>query len=164
MKNSKTITKKSLKEPKPKKEPKVKEFSIFDWLKCIIDTKPKWESFTPEQHKLFNNYMVNKFLSMNPNYIEIVNYVQGIPNLTSEKLYKIYSDLIPQNKRTYSPFIKAKSEKMSDVVEYISKYYNCSLREANDYLELFNSDEIKTILTAQGLDEKQIKKLINNVR
>ena len=148
-----------MKNTKIKEEFKPKTFSIFDWLKCIIDTKPKWESFTPEQHKLFNNYMINKFLSMNPNYIEIVNYVQGIPNLTSEKLYRIYSNLIPKSSRTYSPFIKAKGEKMSDVVEYISKYYLCSLREANDYLEFINKELVEEILVAQGVEEKLIKKL-----
>ena len=55
-----------------------KSFSIFDFIKAIIDTKPSWESFTPEQQKQFNNYMIHRFLSMNPKYIEIVNYIQGL--------------------------------------------------------------------------------------
>ena len=41
---------------------KPKAFSIFDFVKAIIDTKQSWESFTPEQQKLFNGYMINKFL------------------------------------------------------------------------------------------------------
>ena len=155
MKNSKTITKKSPKENKPK------EFTIFDWVKCIIDTKPKWESFTSEQHKVFNSFMINRFLSMNVDYIEIINYVQGIPNLTNEKIYKIYSDLIPQSKRTYYPFIKAKSEKGNEeLYKLISQYFICSLDEAKEYLELLDKNELENILLTQGIDEKQIKKLI----
>ncbi len=30
---------------------KPKTFSIFDFVKAIIDTKQPWESFTPEQQK-----------------------------------------------------------------------------------------------------------------
>jgi hypothetical protein len=36
------------------KQPKPKSFTIFDFVKAIIDTKQDWDTFTPEQKKTFN--------------------------------------------------------------------------------------------------------------
>ena len=90
---------------------KNKSFTIFDFIKAIIDTKPSWESFTPEQQKQFNNFMIHKFLSMNPKYIEVVNYIQGLNIQSNKKLYEVYCFMIPKSKNTYSPYIKSNAKK-----------------------------------------------------
>ena len=74
---------------------KAKTFTIFDFLKAIIDLKPDWDKFTVEQKKTFNNFMIHKFLSMNPKYIEIVNYIQKLNIQDSKKLYEVYCFMIP---------------------------------------------------------------------
>lgn len=145
------------------KQSKPKQFTIFDWLKAIIDTKPNWDTFTPEQQKLFNGFMINKFLSMNPKYIEIVNYVQGLFVKDSKKIYEIYCWMIPQSKNTYSPYIKSNKTKISvEVIPYISRYFECSSYESAEYLQLTDKDWITDILTQQGVDEKTISSYIYN--
>ena len=46
--------------------------NIFDWLKAINTTKPPVESFTDKDWEVWNSYMIHRFLSMNPDYLEIV--------------------------------------------------------------------------------------------
>jgi hypothetical protein len=143
------------------KQPKPKSFTIFDFVKAIIDTKQDWNSFTPEQKKTFNNYMIHKFLSMNPKYIDIVNYIQGLNIKDSRKLYEVYCFMIPQSKNTYSPYIKSNTKKSSpEVAQHVSEYFECSLTEAEEYINLTDLKWLENILVAKGIDEKEIKKLM----
>jgi hypothetical protein len=138
-----------------------KQFNIFDFIKAIIDTKPNWNTFTPEQQKLFNGYMVNKFLSMNPKYIEIVNYVQGLNIKDNKKIYEVYCWMIPKSKNTYSPYIKSTNKKASpEVLKYVAEHFECSTAEAEEYIQLTDKAWLENILVTKGVDEKEIKKLV----
>jgi hypothetical protein len=144
------------------KQSKPKQFSIFDFVKAIIDTKQSWDTFTPEQQKMFSGYMINKFLSMNSKYIDIINYVQGLNVKENRKLYEIYCWMIPQSKNTYSPFIKSntKSLVLPELTKYISEHFECSTSEAEEYIMITGKDFVEDILVKQGIDEKEIKKLL----
>jgi len=138
-----------------------KSFTIFDWIKAVIDTKPSWETFSPEQQKQFNNYMIHRFLSMNPKYIEVVNYIQGLNIQDSKKLYEVYCFMIPQSKNTYSAYIKSNMKKSSpEVAQHVAEYFECSVSEANEYISLTDKKWLENILTTKGIDEKEIKQLI----
>jgi hypothetical protein len=54
--------------------------------------------------------------------------------------------------------IKQKSPS-SSLADYISLYYQVSLREAYNYLNILPTEVIKEILEELGVDEKEIKKL-----
>jgi hypothetical protein len=141
---------------------KIKTYSIFDIIKEIIDTKSPWDSFTPDQQKLFNGYMINKFLSMNAKYIEVVNYVQGLNIKDSKKLYEVYCWMIPQSKNTYSPFIKYTTKKLysPELLKHISEQFECATSEAEEYIQMTDKEWLEEILTSRGVDEKEIKKLL----
>jgi hypothetical protein len=140
---------------------KPKQFSIFDWIKAIIDTKPSWDTFTPEQQKMFSGYMINKFLSMNSKYIDIINYVQGLNVKENRKLYEIYCWMIPQSKNTYSPYIKSTNKNTTpEATKYIAEYFECSLNEAEEYIMITGKDFVEDILVKQGIDEKEILSLL----
>ena len=144
------------------KQSKPKSFSIFDFVKAIIDTKPSWDTFTLEQQKEFNGYMMNKTLSMNPKYVEVVNYVQGLNIKESKKLYEVYCWMIPKSKNTYSPYIRSNYKKTvnPELSKHVSEYFECSLGEADEYISLLRKEGVEDILIKKGLDEKEIKKLV----
>jgi hypothetical protein len=138
-----------------------KSFTIFDWIKAVIDTKPSWETFSSEQQKQFNNYMIHRFLSMNPKYIEVVNYVQGLNIQDNKKLYEVYCFMIPQSKNTYSAYIKSNTKKaLPEAAQHVAEYFECSVSEAEEYISLTDKKWLENILTTKGIDEKEIKKLI----
>ena len=141
---------------------KVKTFTIFDFLKAIIDTKPNWDTFGPEQRKVFNIYMIHKFLSMNPKYIDIANYIQKLNIQDPKKLYEVYCFMIPQSKNTYSPYIKSTVKKTlpPEVLQHVSEYFKCSTVEAEEYIQITDDKWLENVLLSKGVDEKQVKKLI----
>jgi len=138
-----------------------KKASVTDILNNISN-KTKWEDLNEEELNLFNNtFIVNRFISMNIGYIELVNYLQYY-QLPSKNLYKVYSDLLPARKIS-NRYIKKKKETFSsDLLDIISKYYECSVRETKDYLTILPKHEIESILSSLGYDDKTIKKYINN--
>jgi len=145
------------------KTSKPKQFSIFDFIKVLIESKPKWESFTPDQQKQFNGYMMHKFLSMNKNYIDIVNYVQGLNIKDPKRLYEVYCGLLPKSKHVYSPYIKSTNKTSHpEVSQHVSKYFECSVAEAEEYVSFLEKQDIEDILFKMGFNEKETKKLLKN--
>lgn len=149
---------------KPKdKSSEIKSFSIFDWLKEIQTSKRAWNSFTNSDKESFNPYLINKFLSMNRDYIELVNAVQYIPYSEKEKYYNIYREMIPKG-YTFSRFIKSKKESYSkEILEAIKVIYQCSKSEAEEYIPLLGKEGVQDILIKVGMGEKIIKKLIKEI-
>ena len=73
--------------------------TIFDWLKQINSLKSPVDSFTESNWEAFNAYMVHRFLSMNPDFLELVNEVQILPPTEKKKIYSIYKEYIPKNNK-----------------------------------------------------------------
>ena len=120
--------------------------TIFDWLKQITYNKGDWDSFSDDDKKSWNNYMVHRFLSMNPNYIEVVNIVQKYQYLTDKQVYTIYKNLIPK-RNVFLKYIKGKKDKTSaEDLKYLADYFECSTREIKEYIDIVPKNELANIL------------------
>ena len=145
-----------------------KSKSLFDHLNGITSLKTKWENLSEADRKTFSPYMINRFLSMNSGLTELVDELQKytINVLSPREVYKLYSDLLPKEKSFFKYIKGNKEDKYPDkLVNLVSKYYECSNKEAVEYIDiLIKKDELKaqliSILKAYGLDDKEIKKLI----
>lgn len=134
--------------------------NIFDWLKEINSTKSDSNSFSDKDWEIWNSYMIHRFLSMNINFIELVNEVQILPPTNKKQIYSIYKEFIPKNNK-WSKYIKSNTkEPDKDLVLQLKNYFNVSSREIKDYLKILDKKEIQIILSKQGLEEKEIKKLL----
>jgi hypothetical protein len=134
--------------------------NVFDWLKEINSTKSHPDTFTNQDWDIWNSYMVHRFLSMNPEYIELVNEVQSLPPSNKKQIYSIYREYIPKNNK-WSKYVKSSSKEFDkDLVLQLKKYFNVSAREIKDYLKILDKKEVQSILNKQGLEEKEIKKLL----
>jgi hypothetical protein len=137
-----------------------KSFTIFDWLKEITYNKSPWNSFTDEDKESFNSYMIHRFVSMNPDYIEFTNFIQTIPYTEKEKIYNLYLRMLPK-KAVYFKYIKSNHPKKSEaILKQVAKYYECSYKEASDYIDILGKDKVKDILGKLGIEEKEIKSLL----
>lgn len=142
--------------------------SLFDHLNGITSLKTKWENLSEADRKTFSVYMTNRFLSMNSGLTELVNELQKytINVLSPREVYKLYLDILPKEKMFFKYIKGDKEEKYPDkLVDLISKYYQCSNKEAVEYLDILTSQDdlkaqLKSLLQGYGLDDKEIKKLI----
>jgi hypothetical protein len=137
-----------------------KKLTIFDWLKEITYNKSPWNSFTEEDRESFNPYMIHRFLSMNPDYVDFVNTVQTVPYTSKERIYNIYLYTIPKRDMWLKYIKSTKTKRQEAMLKYIATYYECSLGEAEEYADILRDNGIKNILKKSGVDDKEIKKLL----
>jgi len=134
--------------------------NIFDWLKTINTTKPPVESFTDKDWEVWNSYMVHRFLSMNPNYIDLVNEVQKSLPQNKKEIYSIYKEFIPKNNK-WNKYIKSTIKQPNvDLVNHIKDNFQCSNKEAKEYISMLDKQQIGRILTNRGIDKKELKQLL----
>ena len=117
----------------------VKKKSLFDHIKQITDVQNPnyWNDISDDDKKSWSNYMVNRFLSMKMDWVEIVNEIQRYP-LQPKELYKVYTDILPK-KRQWLKYVKGdkKMKYPNWVYEIVSKHLQCSLREAKEAVETY---------------------------
>ena len=134
--------------------------NIFDWLKQINNFKSPVDSITESDWEVFNAYMVHRFLSMNPDFLELVNEVQVLPPTEKKKIYSIYKEYIPKNNK-WNKYIKSSvKQRNKELLQYLKDYFEVSIREVKDYLKILDNTDISRILTSIGIDNKEIKTLI----
>ena len=75
-------------------------------------------------------------------------------------IYSIYREFIPKNNK-WSKYVKSKVKQPNkDLVEHIKGYFECSSKEAKEYINILATPEIGRILTNRGLNKKEIKPLL----
>ena len=134
--------------------------TIVDWVNQVLVHKKPWDSFTESDKKTFNTFIINRWLSMDEEFIEIVNYLQKYWSLDSKEVYRVYCDVLPKGKR-FNKYIKGKRDKKYDkeLVEIITNHFECSKLQTQEYLGLISKEELKEILEKYGKDKKTIKRL-----
>jgi len=122
----------------------------FDHIKNLHTKRRTWDDFNDEEKKSFNVFIINKGLSMNPDYLGIVNMVQNFTGLNQvispKEVFNIYFNLLPNNFKFYKWIKGAKSKKDKEKAEYLAMHFKVSTREAYDYLDILDKKTINSIL------------------
>ena len=144
-----------------------KDFTIFDHIGNITDKKLPISKYSEKNLKGWSSYMINRWLSMNMELIEIVNefqkYTIGI--LSSKETYQLYYDILPK-KKFYSKYVKGKKQDKfnKELVEIFSMHYKCSKDEAIEYLDILTVtgklSDIERIIKLYGKSDKEVKSLL----
>jgi hypothetical protein len=133
---------------------------IFDWLKQINTIKSDPDTFSDKDWEVWNSYMIHRFLSMNKDYLELVNETQQIMPQNKKEIYSIYREYIPKNNH-WNKYIKSKVKKINpELLTYLSEYWECSKTEVKEYMTLLDTAGIRHILEASGFDKKEITKIL----
>ena len=107
--------------------------TIFDWINQMLVTKKHWDEFTEDEQKKFSPFIINRWLSMDKDFIEFVNVFQkyAIGTLEPREVYKWYCDILPKGKR-FNKYIKGKKDKKdvqnSDKSVIIDNIFTSNLR------------------------------------
>ena len=136
--------------------------TIIDWMNQLLVHKKHWDEFSEDEQKKFSPFIINRWLSMDKEFVEIVNYFQkySIGTLDSKEIYMWYKDVLPKGKR-FNKYIKGKKDKKynTELINIMVTHFECSKSQVKDYLDLINKDELKQILEMYGKDKKTIKRL-----
>ena len=136
--------------------------TIIDWMNQLLVHKKHWNEFTEDEQKKFSPFIINRWLSMDKDFLEIVNVFQkySIGTLEPREVYKWYCNILPRGKR-FNKYIKGKKDKKynTELIDIMVTHFECSKSQIQEYLELISKNELVEILQKYGKDEKTIKRL-----
>ena len=123
-----------------KKEKVHKNNYLFDIINDIKWNKTGDLLDNEDYEKAFNSFIVMRMLAQNAETCEWVNMVNEYQQtLTKKQMYTLLVALIPKAK-TYDGFVKSVSLEDDDNIKYVSKYYECSLKEAREYVIILGEE------------------------
>lgn len=141
---------------------------LFDHLNAITSEQDPnyFDKLSEEDLKSWSNFMINRFLSMKSEWVELIATLLPLTQtLQPKEMYKLYISVIPKGKY-FLKYIKGKGEEKYEefLIELIKKDFQCSEKEALEYIEVLYStregrENIKYICEKYGTDKKQITKL-----
>ncbi len=142
----------------------VKRKSLFDHINQITATQNPnyWDEISDEDKKSWSNYMVNRFLSMNSDWMELVNELQKY-NLQPKELYKLYTNILPKGKR-WLRYMKGKNDMDYPewLVNIVRNNDECSRKEAIQAIDMLmltegGMMELGELGRKWGIEERKIK-------
>jgi hypothetical protein len=143
-----------------------KKATIFDHLSFITDKKRPWDTLSDVDKKAFVPYLINRWLSMNWQLVEIVNELQKytIGQLSPKEVYQLYYDFLPKQ-RQFNKYIKGKKDDKynAELIELIAMHFQISEKEASEYIELYlltDKDALVSIVKMYGKSDQEVKKLL----
>jgi hypothetical protein len=135
---------------------------LFDHVDAIYTNQKSdyFASLSDADKKSYNNYMMNKFLSMNPHQLPFVNELQKY-TVSPELHYAFFSRVIPRG-RQFNKYIKSAKETKYEswLVEIVAKHFQVSKKEALDYLDIYyekSKGELRLLCEMYGIDKKYLK-------
>lgn len=168
MKKEENSELKSQKKKKSLGKNEQKEKGLFDHLNQIRTTKKTdyWNTLSDKEKKAFNHWMILLGLSQDESLIPLCSelwkegYYDKIP---SPQFYTLLCQLVPYSDRKFA-WSKAKKKNLV-LLEYIANWFSISTREANDYFDIFMSDEkgmveLSKILEGCGLSDKKAEEVL----
>jgi Bacteriophage clamp loader A subunit len=143
-----------------------KAASIFDHISHLTDKKVSWDTLSEIDKKSFSPYMINRWLSMNIDFIELINELQRytIGQVSAAETYKLYYDILPKQKQ-FNKYIKSKKEDKynAKLIELISIHFSISNKEAMEYIDMYiekDVNDLRKIIKQYGKTEKEILSLL----
>ena len=140
-----------------------KPATLFDHLANITWKKKPWSELSETDQKSFSPYLINRWLSMHINYIELVDMFQQytIGPLNKKHVYQLYFDFLPKQK-SFNKYIKGKKQDKynKELVKLIANHYQVAKIEAEEYISLLEQTEISSLLKKYGKTDKEIKGLL----
>jgi hypothetical protein len=68
--------------------------------------------------------------------------------------------MIPKTK-VFLKYIKSRNKKQpATLVEYVAKHFECSLGEAEEYIDLLREHGVRQVLYSMGIEDKEVTKLL----
>jgi len=141
--------------------------NFFDHLNAVIKFQDKnyWKTLSEDDKKSWNTYMMMRYLSMNPDWTELIDLIQPyVHSLRNEDVYKVLLLIIPRG-RTFIKYIKRdkKTDVQKELIDKTVIVFECSVKEAEDYISIMNRNTLEEMLDMFGLEKRRITKLLKEM-
>lgn len=139
------------------------ERSIFDNINDVFFNKTNWEEYSETDRKKFSPFMMNRWISMSPDYIGVINYLQQytVGILQNREVYKLFKDLFPKVKffTKYTKVDKESEDKISpNLIKFLCERFCWNESETVSNLQFIKQEDLISYLKDHGYSDSDIKK------
>lgn len=131
--------------------------TLFDILKDINLNK----SYTLYNHeefdKQYNDFMINRFLSMSPETVLEANFMNIFNNIPKKSKYLFLTDIVERKDR-FLKYAKPNSESNTKLIECLQNLYYVNKNEAMLISETITEEEKKRVIKNYDIIKKSVKK------
>lgn len=142
---------------------------LFDHLDAVKKDKDPnyWENLSREDKKKWSTFMIRRFLSMEKEYVPILNELQPFTqHMEDRHVYRLYSEIIPYDDR-FSNYISSNKSQRSVpdwAIDILKEEFRGSEKEVRTYIDILISKkggkkELISIFKKYGVTEDQIQKI-----
>jgi len=121
------------------------KLKLFDHLNNLTSEKKDFDINNDEQTKSYNNYMINRFISMEESYVQLVNEVNHY-ELPKDVHYNFYKAVLPKRKHFFK-YIGSKKEWDDSVKDKISRYFECGSNDVEHHLRILTEEQVNSIVS-----------------
>jgi len=127
--------------------------SLFDHLKNLTQNKIPWND-NDEVMKNYNQYMVNKFISMDERFIVLVDTVNQMKDLPNKTHYDFLFKYLPKQNIFFN-YINNKNKKATmDKIKIVAAYYKVPIVEAEDIMTMIPEDILEELYELYKISEE----------
>ena len=148
----------------------MKKRSLFDHIREVtaVQKVDYFDTLSVDDKKSWSNYMVNRFLSMKMEWVELVNELQKY-KLEPKELYKLYINILPKGKQ-WLKYTKGRNDMNYPnwLINIVANDMEVSKQEAKDAVDMYyltegGMAELGQLARKWGVEPKKIEKAGLNV-
>jgi hypothetical protein len=137
----------------------------IEFINDLTVNKVRWEEQSSADQKAYVPFMMNRWISMSQDWVEIVAETQRYTAVIPPRInYLFYHDIMPKAK-LWIKYAKSKGEiakELTDLIEFVSTHLSVSKHEAEEYIDIMmktgKSDELAKWIEQFGFNKKEISK------
>jgi len=148
----------------------MKKRGLFDHIREVtaIQKVDYFDTLSVDDKKSWSNYMVNRFLSMKIEWVELVNELQKY-KLEPKELYKLYINILPKGKQ-WLKYTKGRNDMDYPqwLINIVTNDMEVSKQEAKEAIDMYyltegGMAELGQLARKWGIEPKKIEKAGLNV-
>ena len=135
--------------------------TIFDHLKGVTKDKIPWDSLSDGDKSSWDDFMITRWLSMKPEYVEYLNELQmyRYSGLYGKHYYELLRFSLPAESSYFKYIKKPKTSDLEKrVIEFFSNVYQISFRESFDIMQMFRKlsmqNDFDLLLAKHGIQQE----------
>ena len=134
--------------------------NLFDHIKNLTQYKNEANFKDDEVATTYkqSRYMINRYISMNEPYIQIVNEINSYPDIPDESHYRYYFNILPKLKVFFN-YVKKTKTNADEEIKYIAHYFDVGKKEAEMYFNTLSQNDIDEIINKYKHGRNKLAKI-----
>ena len=124
---------------------KQKKIPPFEFIKGATTDKKTFDFSDDLVKKSYDQFMINRWLSMDEDLIFLSEMLTTCHNLSDEDHYNMIKSALPQE-RFYLKYMRRAKDLTEEDKRYVADYFEIGIKHADDYINQMPQEELDEIL------------------